>query len=405
MKRELEIATEAPPELESPAYAESTPGLLNASEWLSANDAALQAPMHGHVSIPEWHGVGAQAKSLPKLRLLWVRRQLMLSWGLSGCCVAILAALVIPKEYVSAAKLMPPEAQSASKMVLQKLTGGFGSIAGGLLGGSSSGPLLVAMMRSRTVEDRIIDRFNLRQVYRVGLQQDARARLEVKTSLSAEPKTGILLLSVTDSDPRRAAAMAHAYVQELEVLMAQLNISSAHRERIFLQDRLQIVKVEMETAEKELSEFASKNGATDINEQSRVMIESAAKVQGDLIAAESQLAEVRQIYADGNTRVRALQARISELASQKKQLLGTYSGKAFADGEPSSSSFPTLRQLPILSVPYESKFRKLKMEEAVTKHCERNLTRRRYRKREKLRLWKFWICLKFRSANRFHRGC
>jgi capsule polysaccharide export protein KpsE/RkpR len=236
---------------------------------------------------------------------------------------------------------------------------------GGVLGGSSSGALLVAMMRSRTVEDRIIDRFNLKKVYQIAPQQEVRARLELKTVISLEPKTGIVVLSVTDSDPQRAAAMARAYVQELEVLMAQLNISSAHRERVFLQDRLQVVKVDMETAEKELSEFASKNGAMDITEQGRVMIESAAKIQGELIVAESQVAEVREIYTESNPRVRSLEARVFELVNQKKQLLGTYSGKSFADGAAFISSFPTLRQLPILAVPYESKFRKLKMEEAV----------------------------------------
>lgn len=174
-----------------------------------------------------------------------------------------------------------------------------------------------------------------------------------------------MVLSVTDSDPQRAAGMARAYVQELEVLMAQLNISSAHRERVFLQDQLQVVKVDMETPEKELSEFASKNGAMDITEQGRVMIESAGKIQGELIVAESQVAAVREIYTESNPRVRSLQARVSELVNQKKQLLGTYGGKSFADEAASVSSFPTLRQLPILGVPYESKFRKLKMEEAV----------------------------------------
>src|ERR1700693_1490339 len=101
-----------------------------------------------------------------------------------------------------------------------------------------------------------------------------------------------------------------------------------------------------------------------ISEQVRVMVENAGKLQGELIAAESQLEEVRQIYTDSSPQVRSLQARISELVNQQKKLLGTYSGKAFVDGE-ASSSFPTLRQLPILGVPYESKFRKLKMEEAV----------------------------------------
>jgi hypothetical protein len=321
MKRQLETATEAPPQLERQDGAGSKPELLN------ADDVGLQAPNHGSkLSLPEWDAVRTQPRGLLQLRLLWAKRQLMLNWGMAGCCGAILLALVIPKQYVSAAKLMPPEAQSASKLALQELTGGFGSIAGGLLGGTSSGALVVAMMRSRTVEDRIIEKFNLKKVYRIALQQKVRARLEVKTTISLEPKTGIVVLSVTDSDPQRAAAMARAYVQELEVLMAHLNISSAHRERVFLQDRLQVVKVDMETAEKELSEFASKNGAMDITEQGRVMIESAAKIQGELVVAESQVAEVRQIYAESNPRVRSLQARISELVSQKSSCLGHIAG-------------------------------------------------------------------------------
>jgi hypothetical protein len=138
----------------------------------------------------DWSCLAASRRlRLPQLHLPWAKRQLMLNWAMAGCCAATLLALVIPKQYVSAAKLMPPEAQSASKLALQNLTGGFWFDCGrGLLGGSSSGPLRVAMMRSRTVEDRIIDRFNLKKVYRIALQQEVRARLEVKTAISLEPK-------------------------------------------------------------------------------------------------------------------------------------------------------------------------------------------------------------------------
>jgi hypothetical protein len=181
MKRQLETATEAPPQLESQDGAGSKPELLDVPELLNADDVGLQAPNHGSkLSLPEWGAVRTQARGLPQLRLLWAKRQLMLNSAMAGCCAATMLALVIPKQYVSAAKLMPPEAQSANKLALQKLAGGFGSIAGGLLGGSISGALLVAMMRSRTVEDRIIDGFNLKKVYRIALQQEVRARLEVK---------------------------------------------------------------------------------------------------------------------------------------------------------------------------------------------------------------------------------
>jgi len=90
--------------------------------------------------------------------------------------------------------------------------------------------------------------------------------------------------------------------------MAQLNNSSAHRERVFLQDRLQIVKVDLEAAEKDFSEFASRNGAMDITEQDRVAMNSAVKLQGELIAETPQLEEVRQIYTDSSPNARSLVA-------------------------------------------------------------------------------------------------
>src|SRR5437879_7251667 len=107
--------------------------------------------------------------------------------------------------------------------------------------------------------------------------------------------------------------MAQEYVSELNVVVSQLSTSSAHRERVFLEERLAQVKQDLEAAEKDFSEFASKNATIDIQAQGRAMVESAASLEGELIAAQTQLQGLRQIYADSNIRVRATQARINEL--------------------------------------------------------------------------------------------
>ena len=74
--------------------------------------------------------------------------------------------------------------------------------------------------------------------------------------------------------------------------------------------------MDLENAERDFSEFASKNAAIDIKEQSKAMVEAAATLEGQVIAAKSELESLRRIYADGNTRVRATQARIDELERQ-----------------------------------------------------------------------------------------
>jgi hypothetical protein len=179
MKLQLETATAAPPELDSRDGAESgpelpsPPDLVNEPELQHANDAGLQAPIQAEATLAKWELTGIKARGLAQLRLLWAKRLIALYWALAGCCLVIVVAVVIAKQYVSTAKLMPPEAKSARNLAVQELTGGFDSMAGDLLGVCSTGALVVAIMRSRTVEDRVIDRVNLKKVTALDCDRDA----------------------------------------------------------------------------------------------------------------------------------------------------------------------------------------------------------------------------------------
>src|SRR5260221_241525 len=141
---------------------------------------------------------------------------------------------------------------------------------------------------------------------------DARKDLADHTSISVDRKSQIISITVTDRSPQRAAAMAHAYAEELDRLVAELSTSSARRERIFLEGRLQAVNQDLEAAEKDFSQFASKNTAIDVKEQGKAMVEAAAMLQGQLIAAQSQYEGLREIYTDNNPRVSTVKAGIDE---------------------------------------------------------------------------------------------
>src|SRR5205823_9905955 len=144
---------------------------------------------------------------------------------------------------------------------------GLGAAAGNLLGLKSTGELFVGILESRTVRDDIIDKFDLRKRYNDRLHEDARADLIQNTAISEDRKSGIITIQVTDKNPGRAAAMAQEYIEELNRVVTELNTSSAHREREFLEERLGEVKRDLESAEKVFSEFASKNTAIDIQAQ------------------------------------------------------------------------------------------------------------------------------------------
>ena len=340
-------------------------------KFSTTQEPELETSLFDDPFLPQWNTRLAGLQILPQLRLLWTARRTVLCWIAVGCCASILLALLIPKEYVSIAQLMPPDSQSGSSLAMEAAlatqgAGGLGSLAGELLGVKTTGALFIAVMHSRTVQDRIIARFNLKKVYRTRLQQEARKHLESNTGISEDRKSGVIAFSVTDHDAHRAAAIAGAYIDELDSAMAQLNTSSAHRERVFLEGRLAAIKVDLESAEQDFSQFASKNGAIDITAQGKAMLEGAATLQGQLIAAESQLEGLRQMYSDNNVHIRALQARIAELRNQQHKLGGTYDRDQPAAADPGSrDAYPTLRQLPILGVSYADKFRQLKVQEAV----------------------------------------
>jgi capsule polysaccharide export protein KpsE/RkpR len=159
--------------------------------------------------------------------------------------------------------------------------------------------------------------------------------------------------------------MAQAYIQELNHLVADLSTSSARRERVFLEERLHAVNKDLEDAERDFSQFASKNTAVDVKEQAKAMVEAAATLQGEMIAAESQYEGLRQIYTDNNPRVRTIKARIDELQRQLDKLGGKGESATDVASTPNDSFYPSIRKLPLLGVTYADLYRRTRIQEAV----------------------------------------
>ena len=306
-----------------------------------------------------------------KLRLLWDSRRLLSRAVAVGLVVGTLLALLLPKRFESTTQLMPPDSQSSSGLAMLLAmgvggqSGGASSIAGDLLGVKSTGALFIGILRSRAVEDRLVDRFDLRKVYWVRLQETARRKLIENTSISEDRKSGIITLRVSDRDPQRAAAMAKAYVEELNRLVIQVSTSAARREREFLEQRLKSVQLDLEDAEKEFSQFASKNSTLDIKEQAKAMVEAAATLEGNLIAAKAELEGLKQVYTDNNVRVRSVKARIAELQKQMDKVGGKGESTTAAGSAQDDRMYPSIRKLPLLGVTYADLYRRTKVQEAV----------------------------------------
>jgi uncharacterized protein involved in exopolysaccharide biosynthesis len=305
------------------------------------------------------------------LRLLWDRRGLVARVGVCALLASILVALLIPARYESTARLMPPDNQSTSgglAAAVAAMSGGangIGGIASDLLGMKSTSDVFVGILTSRTVQDKLILQFDLKKLYGDRRIEDARKDLAEHTGISVDRKSQIIAVTVTDRSPQRSAAMVQAYVEDLNRLVAELSTSSARRERLFLEERLQAVSKDLESAEREFSQFSSKNTAIDIKEQGKAMVEAAATLQGQYIAAQSELEGLKQIYTDSNVRVRSVRARIAELKRQLEKLGGKGEQTSDPSGQQEDYLYPSIRKLPLLGVTYADLYRRTRVQEAV----------------------------------------
>jgi uncharacterized protein involved in exopolysaccharide biosynthesis len=319
-------------------------------------------------STAEDTSVTIEISVIDLLITIWQRRLWLTKVIGLGVLVAVGIALLIPNQYTSTAELMPPEQQSLSNMSLLSALTGAGSTAslaaGGLMNTRTPGGTFIGILNSQTAEDDIIDRFDLRRIYNCKYYLEARKILTDRTTIDEDKKSGIISIVVVDRDPDRARAIAEAYVEELDKLVNSLSTSSARREREFLEQRLKSIKTDLDASSVALSQFSSHNATLNPQSQGQALFDSATRLQGELITAQSELSGLKATYSDDNTRVREARARIDELQTQLRKM-GSIGGASDGADLKADQSYPSIRELPILGVTYSDLSRQLVMQESI----------------------------------------
>src|ERR1041384_2802260 len=173
----------------------------------------LEVNGNGSGSLPEERA--SAMTSFRVLQLTWAQRRFVARFTLYSLVLFTLVAFLLPKHYVATTRLMPPDYGSNLQMALAMpaLSSEAGSAAGGaggsvvgiasqLLGLNTSGDLFIGVLQSQSVEDHIIDKFQLMDLYSARYIQDARDKLESRTDIKSDRKSGIISIEVDDKSPK-----------------------------------------------------------------------------------------------------------------------------------------------------------------------------------------------------------
>ncbi len=291
--------------------------------------------MASEVSLPELHerdSVSSAAESESELSLLDLlivlaeRKILILKVTAVFALVAIVVSLLLPKRYTATVTLLPPQQNTslASNLAGQLANlGGMASLAGGSLGVKSPNEMYVSMLKSRTVEDAMIQKFGLMNEYRDSFISDARLDLERHVSIDGSGKDGLIRISVQDRDPRRAAELANGYVTEFRALSDHLAITEASQRRLFFEQQLAKAKDDLARAEEAMKLTEQTTGIFQLDSQARALIESAAALRAQVAAKEVQVRSMQTFATDQNAQLIKAQQELESMRAQLARLGGS----------------------------------------------------------------------------------
>ena len=269
---------------------------------------------------PVNHPDASSGSLLPLFRLALKHGKLVTAAALAVVLLSLAIAYLLPNLYTATIVLMPPQQGGPSGSAMMAQLGGLGAMASLGAGGLSiknPNDLQVALLKSTSVEDAMAARFHLQQLYHRRYLSTTRKRWERATTVDNGLKDGLIRLSVTDTDPRRAAEMANGWVEEYKRFSATLAVTEASQRRLFFERQLTLARQAMTQAEDDMKQTQQRTGVIEIESQARAMIASASLLRAQVATKQMELQAMREFATDQNPdRIRSEQ----ELSSLESQL-------------------------------------------------------------------------------------
>jgi tyrosine-protein kinase Etk/Wzc len=292
--------------------------------------------------------------------ILFKQRKIIGMATLAMACLSLVVAFSLPVKYTAIAIIMPPQQdQSTANAILGQIIGG-SSATGGVaaaLGLKNPNDLYVGILKSRTIADAMIQRFKFMALYDEDTLIDTRKELESNTTITAG-KDGLIKIEFEDEDPNRAAAVANAYIEELEKLTATLAISEASRRRLYYETQVGQARAALTRADAALQSVQERTGLIKPDDQARAIFEVVANLRARIAAKEVELAAMKTFATDQNAEYRR---GVEELVGMQKQLSGLERDNRMRGG---NILIPT-RKVPEAGREYLKSYRDVKYYESV----------------------------------------
>jgi tyrosine-protein kinase Etk/Wzc len=258
---------------------------------------------------------GSGMSILEIIALLANRQRLIIIVTLLLMAAAAIVVSFMRDSFKGEAVILPPQQQQSTLAALA--SGALGDLAGAAV--KTPGDLYIGMLKSRSIADGIIARFHLRDVYKQKFASDARIILAKHASFTSA-KDSLITISVEDHDPKRAAAMANAFVEGLYDLTSRLALTDASQRRLFFEQELRKGKDGLSDAEIALANVQRSTGLLLPAGQEGVLLGATARLRAEISSREVDLRSMETFATGENPQVQILQREIAAMRTQLSDL-------------------------------------------------------------------------------------
>lgn len=313
----------------------------------------------GETSSQDIGGPGVSLLDI--LTALGEQKRIFYGITIVGTAVALAFALTVQRYYSASTLIMPPQQPNSAASTLAQL-GQLSGLAGMAVSTKAPDEIYLALLKTRRLQDALIDRFKLAQRFQTALPTDSRTVLSQRVTVSSDKKSGLITVVVDDTDPTFAAKLADAHVDELRKLLSTLAVTDAQQRRHFFENQVTKTQSALNTAEELFRQMQTENGMVVTQVLAESGVKSGVELRGQIAAIEIQLQALGRFATTQNSESQRLAA---ELAARRAMLKKIEQGKGSAgDAAPGSSkSFETVRA-----------YRNMKVQEAsleaLIKHLE-----------------------------------
>jgi uncharacterized protein involved in exopolysaccharide biosynthesis len=259
----------------------------------------------------------SEVSLLDLLQIVADNLRLLVGGSLLAGLFALGVCFVVPPTFTASTSFLPPQQQASAAASLLSSLGALGGLAGAASGLKNPSDQYVAFLKSRSVQDALIDRFDLIKRYDEKYRQYATKELEKRARVQAG-KDGLITVDADDEDPQFAATLANAHAQELGKLLSRLAVTEAQQRRLFFEKQLSATKEKLVAAEIALS--SSGVSASVLKSSPVAAIEGLARLKAAIAAQEIKLASMRGYLAESAFEFKQAQTELAAMRSQMARL-------------------------------------------------------------------------------------